>query len=58
MNDPEIHSTTREWDMAETSAQWTQAHNYSHHTYALSGEQPRKSKKPARIARVPVLICS
>ncbi|MFF2556242.1 fatty acid desaturase family protein [Nocardia sp. NPDC058058] len=33
MNDPEIHSTTWEWDMTGTSAQWKTAHNYSHHTY-------------------------
>ncbi|GAB4588480.1 fatty acid desaturase family protein [Nocardia sp. IFM 10818] len=33
MNDPEIHSTTWEWDMTGTSAQWKAAHNYSHHTY-------------------------
>ncbi|WP_063040735.1 fatty acid desaturase family protein [Nocardia grenadensis] len=33
MNDPEIHSTSWEWDMIGTSAQWKQAHNYSHHTY-------------------------
>ncbi|MFC4125399.1 fatty acid desaturase family protein [Nocardia rhizosphaerae] len=33
MNDPEIHSTSWEWDMTGTSAQWRRAHNYSHHTY-------------------------
>jgi fatty acid desaturase len=33
MNDPEIHSTSWEWDMVGTSAQWKRAHNYSHHTY-------------------------
>ncbi|MBF6070460.1 fatty acid desaturase family protein [Nocardia farcinica] len=33
MNDPEIHSTTWEWDMTGPSAQWRRAHNYSHHTY-------------------------
>ncbi|RDI53186.1 fatty acid desaturase family protein [Nocardia mexicana] len=33
MNDPEIHSTTWEWDMTGTSGQWKRAHNYSHHTY-------------------------
>ncbi|MEV6770437.1 fatty acid desaturase [Nocardia sp. NPDC051030] len=33
MNDPEIHSTTWEWDMTGTSPQWKRAHNYSHHTY-------------------------
>ncbi|MFF0816517.1 fatty acid desaturase family protein [Rhodococcus sp. NPDC003318] len=33
MNDPEIHSTTWEWDQTGPSAQWKRAHNYSHHTY-------------------------
>ena len=33
MNDPEIHSTSWEWDMTGTSGQWKRAHNYSHHTY-------------------------
>jgi len=33
MNDPEIHSTSWEWDMSGTSEQWKRAHNYSHHTY-------------------------
>lgn len=33
MNDPEIHSTSWEWDMAGLSAQWRHAHNYRHHLY-------------------------
>ncbi|RJO73773.1 acyl-CoA desaturase [Nocardia panacis] len=33
MNDPEIHSTTWEWDFAGPSAHWKHAHNYVHHTY-------------------------
>ncbi|MQY28795.1 fatty acid desaturase family protein [Nocardia aurantia] len=33
MNDPEIHSSTWEWDMAALSAQWRYAHNYRHHVY-------------------------
>ncbi|MFC9897780.1 fatty acid desaturase family protein [Nocardia sp. NPDC127579] len=33
MNDPEIHSTTWEWDFAGPSAQWKRSHNYVHHTY-------------------------
>ncbi|MFC7447533.1 fatty acid desaturase family protein [Rhodococcus daqingensis] len=33
MNDPEIHSTTWEWDMTGPTSQWKRAHNYSHHTY-------------------------
>ncbi len=33
MNDPEIHSTTWEWDMAGLSSQWRYSHNYRHHVY-------------------------
>ncbi|QBJ95316.1 fatty acid desaturase [Rhodococcus sp. ABRD24] len=33
MNDPEIHSTTWEWDQTGPSEHWKRAHNYSHHTY-------------------------
>jgi fatty acid desaturase len=33
MNDPEIHSTTWEWDFLGPSAQWQRAHNHVHHTY-------------------------
>ena len=31
MNDPEIHSSTWEWDMVGSSAQWRYSHNYRHH---------------------------
>ncbi|WP_068270760.1 fatty acid desaturase family protein [Aldersonia kunmingensis] len=33
MNDPEIHSTTWEWDNAGSSAHWKHTHNYIHHKY-------------------------
>jgi fatty acid desaturase len=33
MNDPEIHSTTWEWDQVGPSSQWQEAHNHVHHTY-------------------------
>ncbi len=33
MNDPEIHSTAWEWDMACPSAHWMHSHNYMHHKY-------------------------
>jgi NADPH-dependent stearoyl-CoA 9-desaturase len=33
MNDPEIHSTTWEWDFLGPSSQWKRAHNHVHHTY-------------------------
>ncbi|MCT7658311.1 fatty acid desaturase family protein [Mycobacterium deserti] len=34
MNDPEIHSTTWEWDMAAVSSQWRYSHNYRHHVFS------------------------
>ncbi|BBX18724.1 acyl-CoA desaturase [Mycolicibacterium duvalii] len=33
MNDPEIHSSTWEWDMVAVSAQWRYSHNYRHHVF-------------------------
>jgi linoleoyl-CoA desaturase len=33
MNDPEIHSTTWEWDMNAASKHWRNAHNFQHHKY-------------------------
>ena len=33
MNDPEIHSTSWEWDMVGLSSQWRYAHNYRHHVF-------------------------
>ncbi|MEZ7239185.1 fatty acid desaturase family protein [Rhodococcus sp. GXMU-t2271] len=33
MNDPEIHSTSWEWDQTGPSQHWKRAHNYAHHTY-------------------------
>jgi len=33
MQDPEIHSSTWEWDAASTAASWKHAHNFQHHTY-------------------------
>src|ERR1700755_1854532 len=33
MRDPEIHSTTWEWDHVSTAKSWQQTHNYLHHTY-------------------------
>ena len=33
MNDPEIHSTTWEWDMNAVSKHWVSAHNAKHHKY-------------------------
>ena len=34
MNDPEIHSSTWEWDMAGLSSQWRYSHNYTHHVFS------------------------
>ena len=33
MNDPEIHSSTWEWDMVGLSSQWRYSHNYRHHVF-------------------------
>ena len=33
MNDPEIHSTTWEWDMSAASTHWRFNHNFKHHKY-------------------------
>jgi fatty acid desaturase len=33
MNDPRIHSTTWDWDMASSSESWKHSHNYIHHTF-------------------------
>ena len=33
MNDPQIHSTSWDWDTASTSEAWKHSHNYVHHTY-------------------------
>ncbi len=33
MNDPEIHSTTWEWDLIGNSADWKHTHNHLHHKF-------------------------
>ncbi len=33
MNDPNIHSSTWDWDTASPAASWKHSHNYVHHTY-------------------------
>ena len=33
MNDPEIHSSTWEWDNVCPSSQWMHTHNFAHHKY-------------------------
>src|ERR1700741_86207 len=33
MNDPEIHSSTWEWDMSGASKHWRSPHNFQHHKY-------------------------
>src|ERR1700679_3994392 len=33
MNDPEIHSSTWEWDMSGVSKHWRYTHNFVHHKY-------------------------
>ncbi|MCW2615158.1 MAG: fatty acid desaturase [Frankiales bacterium] len=33
MNDPEIHSSSWEWDTMSPSSAWKDSHNYRHHTF-------------------------
>ena len=33
MNDPQIHSSSWDWDTASTAEAWKHSHNYIHHTY-------------------------
>jgi NADPH-dependent stearoyl-CoA 9-desaturase len=33
MRDPQIHSSTWEWDAVSTADSWKQAHNFQHHTF-------------------------
>jgi linoleoyl-CoA desaturase len=33
MNDPQIHSSTWDWDTASTKEAWKHSHNFIHHTY-------------------------
>ncbi len=33
MNDPNIHSSTWDWDTVSPAAAWKHSHNYLHHTY-------------------------
>jgi fatty acid desaturase len=33
MNDPQIHSSTWDWDTASTKEAWKHSHNYIHHTF-------------------------
>ncbi len=33
MRDPQIHSSTWEWDAVSTADSWKYAHNFTHHTY-------------------------
>jgi fatty acid desaturase len=33
MNDPNIHSSSWDWDTASTKEAWKHSHNYVHHTY-------------------------
>lgn len=33
MNDPDIHSSSWDWDTASPAAAWKHSHNYEHHTF-------------------------
>ena len=59
MNDPNIHSSTWDWDTASPAAAWKHSHNYVHHTftniigkdkdvgYEIMRIDPRQPWKPA-----------
>jgi fatty acid desaturase len=41
MNDPQINSSTWDWDSASTAEAWKHSHNYIHHTYTNIRGQDR-----------------
>ena len=42
MNDPQINSSTWDWDTASTAEAWKHSHNYVHHTYTnIRGKDKR-----------------
>ncbi|MFD8102938.1 fatty acid desaturase family protein [Nocardia fluminea] len=52
MNDPEIHSTSWEWDIVIPSLQWRRAHNHSHHMYTnIRGMDADLSQNVTRMSR-------
>ncbi|MFR9752459.1 fatty acid desaturase family protein [Nocardia sp. 004] len=52
MNDPEIHSTTWEWDHSMPAEHWREAHNFRHHVYAnVIGMDPDEGYGLLRITR-------
>ena len=68
MNDPEIHSSTWEWDMNAASKHWIATHNFQHHKYTnilgmdddvgysalrVTRDQPWKSSTSATCSSTP-----
>ncbi|MEO6700182.1 MAG: acyl-CoA desaturase [Jatrophihabitantaceae bacterium] len=63
MNDPDIHSSTWDWDTASPAAAWKHSHNYVHHTftnvigkdhdvgYEIMRIDPRQKWEPAYLAQ-------
>lgn len=52
MNDPEIHSTSWEWDHSMPAAHWKEAHNFRHHAFAnVIGMDPDEGYGLLRITR-------
>ncbi|BBZ15090.1 fatty acid desaturase (plasmid) [Mycobacterium branderi] len=59
MNDPEIHSSTWEWDMVGVSSQWRYAHNYRHHVFTnVIGEDDDLGYGIMRVTRDQQWRCS
>ena len=44
MNDPEIHSSTWEWDTIQPAEQWRHSHNYIHHTFTNVHRQGQRRR--------------
>ncbi|MBD8506627.1 fatty acid desaturase [Hoyosella sp. G463] len=52
MNDPEIHSSSWEWDISDPSAHWKQTHNHLHHKYTnIIGLDPDVGYGVLRVTR-------
>src|SRR6201996_9007488 len=52
MNDPEIHSSTWEWDMSGVSKHWRSTHNFQHHKYTnILGMDDDVGYSPLRVTR-------
>ncbi len=68
MRDPEIHSTTWDWDNVTPAEDWKHSHNYLHHTftniigkdrdlgYSVLRMSPEQPWKPYNLAQIPINV--